>query len=109
MNGEPPMQSHEADAAAPPTDGGDVVKLHQEALQAEKHLETLATGLAKVADDKTVKAVQQMADVMRQLVQALAGKAHEAAPPAEPTDGSHTMASATDSMTNDLRAKRNGG
>lgn len=46
--------------------------LHSEAVEAEKHLEALATGLAEAgAPEQTTKAVTQMADVVRQLVQAL--------------------------------------
>lgn len=54
--------------------------LHDHALQAEKHLEALATGLGQAgASPETVKAVSQMADVARELVSAL-GKGQEAQP-----------------------------
>lgn len=100
MAAEPAMQPHEAQAAAPAEP--DATELHDHALQAEKHLEALATGLAAAhADPSAVKAVVQMADVMRQLLKALTADAQATAPP-------DTMDSATNSMTNDLRAKRQG-
>lgn len=51
--------------------------LHAYAVGAEENLEKLATGLAKEgASEETVKAVEQMADVCREIVKAL-GKGQE--------------------------------
>lgn len=51
--------------------------LHTHAVEAEKHLEALATGLAdEQAPPETIKAVTKMADVTRQLVKVL-GKGQE--------------------------------
>lgn len=51
--------------------------LLETAVQAEKHLEQLATGLAQQgADEATVKTVGQMAEVTRKIVTAL-GKGQE--------------------------------
>lgn len=59
--------------------------LHDEALQAEKHLEALATGLGQVgASPATIKAVSQMAEVTRQIVSAL-GKGQEDTGDEEPS------------------------
>lgn len=61
-----------------------VESLHEHAVQAEKHLEALATGLAQEgASPETVKAVTQMADVARELVKAL-GKGQESTGDEEP-------------------------
>lgn len=55
-------------------------QLHNHAVQAEKHVEQLATGLAeRQSDPQAVKAVTSMADVLRE-VSAKIGKAVE--PPA---------------------------
>lgn len=57
--------------------------LHEHAVNAEKELEALATGLAQAgAGDGTVKAVTQMAEVCRQIVTAL-GKGQESQPDEE--------------------------
>lgn len=54
--------------------------LHAVAVQAEKYLEKLCTGLAGVgASEQTVKACDQMAEVVRQIVSAL-GQGAENAP-----------------------------
>lgn len=62
--------------------------LHEEAVQADKHLEALATGLGQAgASPDTVKAVTQMAEVVRQIVTAL-GKGQEQGPD-EPAPEEH--------------------
>jgi hypothetical protein len=62
--------------------------LHVLAVDAEKNLEQLATGLAQAgADQGTVQAVTKMAEVTRQIVKALgAGQSQtaDAAPAAQP-------------------------
>lgn len=85
--------------------------LHDHALQAEKHLEQLATGLSKAgADEGTIQTVTKMADVARKIVSALgAGQEHtsDTEPPAEPAPAPaqpHTMASATDALHKDMQA-----
>ena len=87
--------------------------LHDHAVQAEAHLEALATGLAKAgADDATIKAVSQMADVTRRIVKVL-GQGQEQTGPQEPPapqpapqqpQQPQTMDSATQSLHNDMRA-----
>ncbi len=58
--------------------------LHGLAVSAEQNLEKLATGLAQAgADDGTVKAVSQMADVTRKVIKAL-GKGQAATGDGEP-------------------------
>lgn len=48
-------------------------KLHDHAVQAEKHAEALATGLAQVgADEAAVKTVTQCAEILRKIATALA-------------------------------------
>lgn len=83
--------------------------LHTLAVDAEKSLEALATGLGQAgADPQSVDAVSQMAEVTRKIVKALgAGQAHtgDDEPPAEPeaapakeqpaAEEGHTMDSAT--------------
>jgi hypothetical protein len=86
--------------------------LHEYAVQAEGNLEKLATGLAQAgASPETVKAVEQMADVTRQIVAAL-GKGQEETgdeePPAE-QEQPRTMdqaANETSQMMQDSAAKR---
>lgn len=83
--------------------GTDAKKLHDLCLGAEKNLEGLATALGQAgADPKAVKAVSQMADVCRGLLKGMNQLAQQEQPP-EPK---HTMASATDSMQQDLAASR---
>ena len=93
--------------------------LHDHALQAEKHLEQLATGLAAagVAPNQ-VQTVSKMADVCRQIVQQLGkgqeqtgdneppGAAQEPSEPGGPEGGEprHTMESATDALHRDMVA-----
>lgn len=86
--------------------------LHDHAVQAERHLEQLATGLAQAgAPDDTVKAVSKMAEVTRQIVTAL-GKGQEQTgdnqPPAPPADQAQqprqTMDTATAGLQNDMQA-----
>lgn len=83
--------------------------LHDLALEAEKNLEALATGLGQAgADPNTVKAVSKMADVTRQIVKALGagqeqtgdneGPAEQAAPSEQPEPQQHTIGSATASL-----------
>lgn len=61
--------------------------LHEHAVQAESHLEQLATGLAQAgASPETIKAVSQMAEVTRKIVVAL-GKGQEQAGDAGPSAG----------------------
>lgn len=88
--------------------------LHEVAVAAESNLEKLATGLAQSgADEKTVNAVSQMADVCRQIVKAL-GKGQEATgddePPEseeeEPEDRPRSFDEASRQMTDEMRAKR---
>jgi hypothetical protein len=56
-----------------PKKGADPIQLHTHALQAEKHLEALATGLGQAdADPGVIKAVSQMADAMRKIASAMA-------------------------------------
>lgn len=81
-----------------------VDSLHEHAVQAEKHLEQLATGMAdQQVDPSMTETVTKMADVARKIVSAL-GKGQEAtaddAPPedSEPGEQPHTIASATDAM-----------
>lgn len=101
--------------------------LHDHALQAEQHLEALATGLAKAgADPAAIQTVTKMASVTRKLISAL-GKgqeetgdkeppADEEAPPEEdgppqPQDGPpppgdqqpHTLDSATAALHRDAQ------
>lgn len=60
--------------------------LHNHAVEAERHLEALATGLAEQgAPPETIKAVTKMADVARQLVKVL-GKGQEATGDREPPE-----------------------
>lgn len=82
--------------------------LHEVAVQAEKALEALATGLGQVgAPPDTVKAVSKMADVTRQIVSAL-GKSNAeptpepAGPPPAP-EGGHTIDSATGALHADMQ------
>lgn len=97
----------------------NAASLHEHAVQAEKHLEQLATGLAKVqADEGTVQTVSKMADVARKIVSALGAGQEEtsdAEPPAPgpetpaPGEGApaaqpHTMDSATSALHQDMQA-----
>jgi hypothetical protein len=62
--------------------------LHDHALQAEKHTEALATGLAKAgASDETVKTITQCADILRQVASALAQGAEHAPNEPAPEEG----------------------
>lgn len=78
--------------------------LHEHAVQAEKHLEQLATGMAdQQFDSALTETVTRMADVARKIVSALgkASGAGESTGPAESSeDGEqpHTMSSAADAM-----------
>lgn len=84
--------------------------LHEHALQAEKHLEQLATGLAHAqADPGTVQTVTKMADVARKIVAALGSGQEQTsdteapAQPAQP-EQPHTMDSATSALHQDMQA-----
>jgi hypothetical protein len=88
--------------------GGD--SLHEHAVQAESHLEQLATGLAKAgAADPVVKSVTQMASITRKIVSALGkGQEHTAdtQPPAPQPDGQpRTIGSATDELHQEAQAQ----
>lgn len=88
--------------------------LLETAVNAEKNLEQLATGLAEAgADPQAVKAVSQMAEVVRKVIKAL-GRGQENTgdqePPAEqPSENEEpqqpkTFDEATNSMMNERRA-----
>lgn len=94
-----------SDQAAPPAAQGEpslhqatgpsAAKLHDSAVKAEKELEALATGLAQAgADPGAVKAVTQMADVVRKMVGMMAKQAQAEQPEA----AKPTISSATDDM-----------
>lgn len=77
-------------------------QLHTHAMEAEKHLEQLATGLGQIgADDAAVKAVSQMASVLRKVASGLA-KGGTADEPEAPEAERPTM----DSAANDMMAER---
>lgn len=104
---QPPQGAPQQPAAAAPplhsAQGPEAAKLHDHALQAEKHLEALATGLAQAhADPGAVKAVASMADVMRKILKSMASLAQAEPPPAQ----KHTMNSAADGLVADVRANR---
>lgn len=85
-------------------------QLHDVALDAEKNLEELSTGLAQAgADEKTIQAVTNMADVTRKIIQAL-GKGQETTGDAEPPapEQPQTMAGAEQGLVQDLAARRGG-
>lgn len=76
----------------PPGTGGDPYKMHDHAMQAEKHLEALATEMGKAdTDPQIIKAVSSMADGMRQIA-----KSMSRAP--APAPKRQTMASATNEL-----------
>ena len=83
--------------------------LHSEALQAEQHLEALATGLAKAGvEEKIVDAVTGWAKGARTIAAQL-GKGQERTandePPADAQQPQqHTMQSATDALHRDAQA-----
>lgn len=90
--------------------------LHEHAVQAEKHAEALATGLAQAqADPATVKVVTQCADVFRKIVMAL-GKGQEgtgdneprAEPPPEEQPPRETVGSATDALAAEAQRRAQG-
>lgn len=99
----PPQAAQEQQAPMHGASGASAKKLHDLCLGAEKNLEGLATALSQAgADPGAVKAVSQMADVCRKLLTGMNQLAQQEQPP-EPK---HTMASATDSMQQDLSANR---
>lgn len=66
------------------TDAPTAASLHDLALEAERNLEQLATGLASAgAEDNVVNAVSQMADATRKIASAL-GKGQEQTADSEP-------------------------
>lgn len=92
------MMQPQAPAPAPSSGGGSSKGLHEHAIQAEKHLEALATGLSQAgADEGAIKAVSQMAEVCRKLISVL-GKGQEQTgdrePPAPPQQPRNTMEAA---------------
>src|SRR4051794_12735421 len=94
----PVAQPQDPAAAPSPTGGSPVGSLHEHALQAEKHLEALATGLSAAgADPQSIKGVTQMADVCRKMVSAF-GKGQEQTgdkqPAAAPQQPRNTMEAA---------------
>ena len=97
-------ESSTEDAAEPAgADSTTPAKLHTHALQAEKHLEALATGLASAnAPKPVVSGVSRMADAMRDVIKSLNQQAADAPPP-QPKP---TIGSATDDLATELRANR---
>lgn len=90
--------------AGPPPGGPDTEKLHAISVAAEKSLEQLATGLGQIgADPQAVKAVSQMADVLRKIATGLA-KGMKQEPVPGQNGAPHTMDSATEAMMADRRA-----
>ena len=83
-------------------------KLHGCAVEAEKNLEELATGLAQAgAPEAATKAVTRIADAVRDIVKSLAGAAQAA--PAPEQEQPETMDTAADGMMAEANAKRAGG
>ncbi len=98
----PPESAEPAAEQAPKSPSVTPEKLHEHALQAEKHLEQLATGLANAgADPAATKVVSQMADATRKIIKSLASAAQATQP--EPPPG---VDGATDDMQAELKAKR---
>lgn len=65
----------------------DTDKLHEHAVEACKHLEQLATGIAGVgADEATVQGITKMAEMCRQVAKGLAQNMHAEEPPQPTTD-----------------------
>lgn len=88
---------------ADPATGGS---LHDLALQSEKDLEQLATGLASAgAPEELTKAVGQMADVMRKIVSAL-GQGQENTGDSEPPGPPKTFDEASNQMMADHKANQ---
>lgn len=72
----------------------DPESVHDDAVEAEKCLEQLATSLGQLgADPKAVEAIGQMADVVRKIATGLAKTLKE-----QPAEPAHTMDSAADEM-----------
>lgn len=107
MNQPAPVAPAEpAPAEQPPADASVPAKLHDDALKAEKHLESLATGLASAgAPDPVVKGISRMADAVRQVVKSLKDQS-AGAPPPEPKQPKPTMDSATNDLASDLKSNR---
>ena len=106
-----------APTTAPATPGG-APSLHQHALDAERALEQLATGLAQAGvSDQVVGTFTQMADMTRQLAGAL-GEGQEVTgdneppadqdlTPAQPTQP-RTMRGAAEGLMADMQAEQTG-
>ena len=74
------------------------------AIQAEKNLEQLATGLGQEgADEGTIQVVTQMAEMARKLVRAMGKQDSAPKPEAAAPPGGATMQSATEGMAADVR------
>ena len=91
-----------------PTGGNPAGSLHEHALQAEKHLEALATGLSAAgADPASIKAVAQMADICRKMVSAF-GKGQESTgdkqPPADTRPQPRNTMEAAQQLHQDVQA-----
>lgn len=108
-----PGDTQDPGNTAPATPGG-APSLHQHALDAERSLEQLATGLAQSGvSDGVVSSVTKMAEMMRQLVGALgAGQevTGDAQPPADqalaptPPTQPRTVAGAAHGLMADMQA-----
>lgn len=86
--------------------------LHEHAVQAEKHLEQLATGMAQAGiEEGVIQTVSKMADVTRKIVTAL-GKGQEQTGDSEPPAPEQaqpaprpTVASATEELHREQMAR----
>lgn len=79
-------------------------QLHELAVDAEKNLEQLATGLAQAgANEAAVDALTSMAEAVRRIAKSLVAPEPD---PADAADEPPTMNSATDELTSQLAAKR---
>lgn len=102
--GAPPDSHPDVPGQMGPRKGADPMMLHEHALEAEKHLEALATGMGQAdAPENLLKAVASMADACRKIAKSMA-KAPAPAPapstqPAPPT----TMAGATNELAANAR------
>lgn len=86
-----------------------VDKIHSCALDAEKELEKLATYLAQAGvDNQIVDTVGGMADAMRQIAKSVGkpSKQGEAPVEQEAPQKRETMDTATNSLVDDVRARR---
>jgi hypothetical protein len=86
-----------------PRTGMDPGEMHEHAVEASKHVEALATGFAKGdAEPDVIKAVTDMAEMLRGIAKAMAK-----APTPAPTDAPphETMATATDALAQSARRR----